>query len=216
MISSRRFALAAALVGGLAVGAATPAHAMVTLTLHETGFADVVVTGATAASFSGTFGDFVLTLDTGTSAGSTPGEALLLTTTNSVRNTATGPKTLTVDVVQNSYTTPFATTMVLDSSLSSTQITAGGSLAFTSSLNATLSPTVMLTAPGFVAAASTLVAVAGTPYSLDNTTVITLDTGGSANSTGTTSATAPEPSTIVLALTALPLLGYWVRRRKTA
>lgn len=209
--------MVALLAGAMVFGTGSTANATVTLTLSETGFLPQTVSGVGSASFSGAYGDFVITIDSGLSLGSTPTVAQLLTTTNSVRNATAASETLTVTVTENSYTVPNTPSLILSSSLSSTSNP--GTLTFLSSLDATLTTTVSLVGvPGIVASPNVLVSGYPIPYTLDNTTTITLAGGGSSNSTGTTQATAtPEPATLVsLLFTTLPLAGlaFW-RRRKT-
>jgi hypothetical protein len=210
--------MVALLAGAMVLGTGSTARATVSLTLHEAGYTDVTVTGVGAAVYSGAFGDFTVSIDSGISLGSTPSLALLSTTTNSTRNTAASTETLTVSVT-DTYLVPATPTLILTSSLSSTLNP--GTLAFQSSLNTILTTTVSLVdVIGVVTAPNVLVSGYTIPYTLDNTTTITLGAGLTSNSTGTTQAIpSPEPATLAsLVFTALPLAGlaFWRRRKARA
>jgi len=213
-------AFAAALAAIVLLGTATPARATLTLTLHETGFTDVTVSGSNAAVFAGAFGDFIISIDSGNSAGSTPSVAQLLTTTSSTRNSAFSAKTLTVTVTQT-FSAPIGDPLLLNSSLSSTALARGGTLMFQSFLNAT--PTTVLTLTGPITppatggAGSPPVSVSGitSSYTLRNVTTVTLNGNSSANSTGTSTVTAaaPEPSSLAMAGIGLVGVFFYGRRR---
>lgn len=222
LLASASLAVCAMSAGGQA------AKANITLTLHETGFADATVTGTSFATFSGTFGDFLVTLDTGSSVGSTPTDAKILTTTNSVTNVSTlnTPAVLEITVTQT-FSAPATPVLKLTSSLSTTEIDAGDSIAFQSFLTSGggggNSTKVTLTGPtafASTASPSTAITTFTTPYTLKNVTTITMAAGNSSNSTGRTDVLAtPEPATMASAVIGLGLfggLGYLRRRSRHA
>ena len=98
------------LVGTALLSGPSAARADITLTLSEIGFASQTFTTpgnpATVSTGVISYGDFAFTADAATSAGSTPTQSELLTISLNVRNLVAGPKTLTVDVLQDGYTTP--------------------------------------------------------------------------------------------------------------
>jgi hypothetical protein len=211
------------LVGAALLSSPSAARADLTITLSESGHASQSFTvpgGPPAINVISTvYGDFSIEADTATSFGSNANQAMLQVTTLSVRNSASGSKTLTVTVDQTGYTVPYAPTMLVNSSLSTTNIPTGGTISFVSSLNGGMTPSVSLSGPtvnNSIAAPPTLFSGVTRPYTLDSTTTITIGAGLTSNSTGTTTAFAvPEPSSMALAgLGAMGLIGYGVRRRK--
>jgi len=142
------------------------------------------------------------------------------------RNAAAGTQTLNLSVSSDGFLNPSASSVVLTSSLSSDLLSAGNlstntqaGIQFVSTLisgAATTSvPSISLSSPGSVSSSVTA-ANPSPPYTLTNQLSLTLGGDGFANATATTQAILPEPSTIAMALMALPLLGIGYRMRRRA
>ena len=208
---------------------ATPAQAGFTLTLHETGFADVVVTDAGhpgSIAFIGSFGDFTINIHTSQSTGATgQPPAFIQTTTNTTRNGVAGLKALTVTATDDQFTYPTAGLVTMGSSFTGTSAigTTGADLfSFVSALNGSAGTTLTGTAPGtngnFDAGRVNNTKTATSPYTLSNATTITLGANEQGATTGnTTVSPMPAPAGIALLLSGAPVLGIgaWFRRRMT-
>jgi hypothetical protein len=133
---------------------------------------------------------------------------------------------LTAQVTATGFTAPgsLGSSMLLDNSLAASALDSGRTT-FISDLNTQSTTTATVTSTQFGNGNKTddtqaVVTQTSNPFTLNNTlTLANIAAGDSANVTGTTTATAaatPEPGTIAMALTALPLLGLgaWVRRRR--
>jgi len=142
-----------------------------------------------------------------------------------------GAAAITVNVTQGGFTTPSGTPGTLNSGQTAilTNVAAGGSESSNSSYNAVLTPTLTSTSTGtqlqaFSPSNSIGVGTIVSGYSLDNTANINF--GASTPGPGTTdqfavgatlTAAVPEPASLVLMLTGLPLplvvMGLLRRRR---
>jgi len=149
------------------------------------------------------------------------------------RNTATGSAPLNISASGDGFTIPAGGSLAMRSSLSSDTII-GGNLTpgdtaqgvFISQLTSgvtTTSPAITITAAmvpsvgtTFGDANITSAARLLPTFTLSNTLAITLGGGGLANFTGQTQALVPEPATLALAASGLPLLALGLRRRRRA
>ncbi len=223
----------AAMVAILAMGMATTARADTEIWGSQTDNppvspADVLATGATSASFTGTVGQFGITL-LGASANLTGGE--LFGATVEIQNTGSGPATLYLTMGANNYLAPSTPpSIVMLSHIGGTVPVAdsGNLLTFqqyvnTSNVqNAITGPwtpgpqTPGITGGSFNNDASTTITSLTAPYSVTEYFAITLSAGSQLNfSASTTLTPVPEPSTMAIAgIGALGLIGYGLRRRK--
>jgi hypothetical protein len=202
---------------------------------------DHVVNGTIA--YKGDFGTFTANPDVPADAGivlgvtsNSPGSNLpslggsLRDITLSTRNGDSGTATLTIFASSDGYTRPAGNSLTLRSTLSSSDVglTAGtlsantqAALTFTSTLisgattTSPVSGVLTLTDPGTVK--SDVMALRLNPtYTLQNTVTVTLGANGQVGLDATTRALVPEPATMAMAFTALPLLGLgYLRRRRS-
>jgi len=229
MIRFRNFLplVAAALVGAATLGASAPAHAAFTLTLHETGFSDVVVTDNNLASgdvslatgvitYSGSFGDFAVQVTTG-SSNSTSGAQPAQLTINNLSITGASTSSLTLTLTDTGFTAPGVGPADVQNQLSTTQIPEGTTVTYQSTVDGQ-SGGAQLSLSGVGGNKDFGSVTLGTnPYTITTVTTFNLGAAGTVQATGITQVANPEPSTIVIALTALPALGlYRLRRRKQA
>jgi len=230
-----RFAVLAALVGGVFLSGASSADAGFSLTLKSTGAAVVVQDNGVGdidssvgtISFNGTvagFGGVQTTVGTSNSQDAIQPATLSINelALGKTGNTLTLGKTLTITLEDTAYTVPDATNGVnirTDAAITQTG-TPRATLSHTSYLGGDAITNISLTSGtsgsqtkingGFIPS--------GPEYSLKSVTVITVTKGGSGQIqvvAGMTVAT-PEPATVVSAIIALPVLGMgtWFRRRK--
>jgi hypothetical protein len=233
------FLVAAAATGAVVLAGSNRARADLLIALAEDAGAFVVVVTSSspgqtpnAVSFNGAFMDFSVDVDT-SSSNFPPGSQLgvdLETTTNTTLGAAGGTHTLHVlaEIVPSGSTTisplasipvPTAGTLAVDSQLATTGspvfFTPGSGVSFTSTVNGTsFGPIALTTTPASIDKGFT---DGSSPYTLANTTDIKLiGAGAEVGSTGTTTVTAtPEPATIAMALSGLPVLGLlWARSRR--
>jgi len=222
----KRFAILAVLAGAALAAGPSPAHAAFTLTLHETGFADQIVTDNNISSgdvdsrggvitFSGTFGTFNIQISVGTSnsaSGVQPGQL----TINNTSITTTSGGALTVTLADTGFTAPGTGNAFLDTQLSTTQLPTGSTVTSHSAVNGTAGGNVTLnTVSGGLR--EDIVLVGTNPFTLSNVTAFNMAGAGTLQFTGITTVTAvPEPGTMAMAFSALPLLGlgYWRHRRR--
>jgi len=228
-------AVAAAVLSALALAASPSAYATITVT--------VKLNGVTIDSFSGgtptvsktyaslTDGNTTFTDLTVSASSNAPGTSAAgtLSQTSITALAATGTEVLEVDVSQSSiYTLPSASgdTVILSSKVAQTD---GTNPPTFQSFATTTDPTTLAvvtyttgantfdpTKPGIAAPNTTTLAfVRGASYTLSN--VLSVKADGSLNVQGTTSVTAtPEPATVAMALTAIPVIALAVRRRRKA
>jgi len=231
MIRFRNFLpLVAVLVGAAILGAPTRAHAAFTLTLHETGFTDVVVTdgggGDVAAlggviTFAGNFGDFTIQVTTGSSNSAAGVQPAQLTINSLAITSMTGvvipSAPLVITLADTGFTAPTPGLAGMESQLSTTQAPQGTNVTFQSFVNATPGTLLNLNGVGGQVVDELVTVPGGPSYALSNVTTITLTQSGTVQTTGITLVAVPAPAGVVLALTAGPFLGmgYWLRRRKT-
>jgi len=161
--------------------------------------------------------------------------AILSTTELAIRGPETGSATLVVTTFDDpatgsGFTNPPGSPLLLNSSLAQsfffagTESTAGASTSLSSQLLsdagavAGTSPLLTLATAG---QANNLISVTrpGSIFDLRQITTVTLGTQGQANFVATTQATVaavPEPATIAMFLSALPMIGVGVLRRRRA
>lgn len=141
-------------------------------------------------------------------------------TTITVRNDSAGAATLQVILTDDGFTTPGTNPLFVTSVLSASDLTGGsdqggngkGTLVSTVA-GTSLSMLSITTVETKTTTAS--VPLGGTPYTITQTGTITLDAGQTATITFTTRVNAvPEPASILMAVTALPLLGLARRMRR--
>jgi hypothetical protein len=232
------FLVAAAATGALVLGGSNRARADLLVALAEDAGAFMVVATSSSAgntpnavSFNGAFMDFSVDIDT-TSSNFPPGAQTgvdLETTTNTTLGAGGGTHTLHVlaEIVPSGSTTisplasiplPAGGTLAVDSQLATTGspvlFTPGSNVSFTSTVNGTaFGPIMLTTVPDSIDKKFT---DGSSPYTLTNLTDVKLvGAGAEVGSTGTTTVTAtPEPATIALALSGLPVLGLLCARSR--
>lgn len=165
-----------------------------------------------------------------------PGNATLNETGTAALSGTTGATAITVAVSEDGFTAPTGTNGMLSSAQTAifTNVAAGGTEMSNSSYNATNTPTLTSTSTGtalnnYSPSNSIGVGTVTSGYTLDNSA--TIDMTGSTPSTGTTTqfavaatltatATVPEPASLIMMLTGMPLplvvLGLLRRRRAAA
>jgi hypothetical protein len=218
------------MLGAVILGAPQAADAGFTLTLRQSGYADKIVTDDVAASgdnsattpgfinFSSTYGDFFIQATFGSSNSlSEQIPATLSITSMSISfsgGTPSGPLQLILE--DTGFKAPGAMNVVMQSQLSSTMLPVGSSVTFQSFLDGDDGTLLSLNSVDG-AVANDSVTISGTPYTLKNVTTISMSQSGIVNTTGVTSV-APVPSSALLALAGLPVLGgfSWLRRRKVS
>jgi hypothetical protein len=222
--------LVALLVGTAVLGAPTRANAAFTLTLHETGFTDVVVTDnnilsgdvnpATGQiSYVFAFGTFTGNIISSMSNSADAVDPAHLSTTT-LNVTGVAGSSLTVTVEDTGFTVPAIGPASMLSEISNTQSPlSNATITYQSFLNG--AGGTVLTESGVAGdvKASDAVTIGTNPYTLKSVTNISLKLGGTVNTTGITEVSAvPVPAGLVLALTGMPFLGIgcWLRRRTKA
>jgi len=242
----RNLAILAALAGIVALGATTAAHADLIITAAEDGgtattLVDVVGTPGPFpglnGSFSGTIGDFQITIQGGFATTNAAGAlSQLLSSAVALTNTSGANHTLDLTVAGTGYTSPTAPpALKFSSSIGGTTVTggAGNVLAFNAYVDPTNTPTTagafsngLQTTPitegsntGWnTGQADSVISSLASPYAMLHTVDFSLDGGASLGYQASQSLTAvPEPGTVAMALTGLPILGLlWARRRRRA
>ncbi len=220
----RRFASLALLAVAALLACPPSAHAKLTLTLSEAGFADAEFTDAGTPGYlvtpTTTFGTFSFESDIARSNalnGSAP--ARLTINSVSARETeGSGTGVLTITIKDDGFTAPGPGSAFLDTQLSTTSFSPDGSGATMQSfVNSTAGTLLSVSTTPAGTNSRDLVNVDTNPFSLTNVTVVTLGEGGSFQTTGTTTlAAVPEPATLAMAFAAVPILGlgYWRNRRR--
>ena len=146
----------------------------------------------------------------------------------SVSNNSMSTATLVITIVATGYNTPPAGPAVMFNSLNTNTLTPSptNAISFTSTIGGTTSGVLSSNlnilgtqqAPAGSGSQATGVTIPNTPtFSITESFSLTLISGGVVDVTALTSVTAtPEPATVAMALTALPLLGIgaYVRRRR--
>lgn len=218
MLRSRKLLPAvAALAVAVLLGTSYPAQAAFTLTFHEAGFADQTVTdvgGTGVISYNGSFGTFRIQGNFATSNSADGVQPAQLTIANTSIS-STGGGTLTVTLADTGFTAPGTGSAFLDTQLSTTQLPANSTVTSHSAVNGTAGGNVQLTTVGG-GLREDIANIGTNPYTLSNVTTFVLNSNGTVQFTGITTATAvPAPAGVVLALTGLPVLGLgWLRRRR--
>jgi len=220
----RNFALLGLVATGALLANPSPARAAFTLTLQQ-GASVVSVTDNGAGDTNPLIGLIGFNTAVGNidatgsvaSSNSTDGvDPAQLGIVQLAANTDTGG-TLIVTLQDTGFTAPSAGPASMTSQLSTTQLPLGTTITLTSFLNAmTGTPLTLLTTGGTTG--TDVVNIGGTPYTLGNVTTFTLEGRAALLFTGNTTVTAaPEPATVAMAATALPILGlgWWRRRRRT-
>jgi hypothetical protein len=236
----RRLARPAIAAAVLVLGLAAPSRAGITVTMTDTNsikglvastsFTDAGTPGL--ASFGGpSFGNFVLeslsvTANYDGSVLPNPGTAKVQDIDISAHDEAkAGVDTLSISVTTSPYSIPGGSPLVLNSGETSSFLDKGASSKFVSSLvsgpDTTTTAPALITGAGFVLQTAPSPAIEAPnhfpPFALDNSLTITMAGGETGNINGTTTVSAvPEPATMVMLLSGLPLmgLGYWARRRR--
>jgi hypothetical protein len=227
----RNFALLGLVAAGALLANPSPAHAVFTLSLTDGtttktatdgGAGDLDNTLNGQIVFSGVVGNFETNLTTSIS-NSASGVAPAQITINDATVDTLSPTggTLTITTSDTGFTAPTGQA-VLTSQLSNTQILAGtgtastNTITFQSFLNGAGGPTITETGVSGLVGASSNVFIGATPFELSNVTTINFTTAGTVQITGITTATTPEPATVAMVITALPVLGLGYLRRRRA
>lgn len=217
----------------LLLGAPSGANATLALYLQEAGVnggaITQVATGANfdSTSFTGTYGDFRVSILGGSSDN---GASLsdLLSSTTSVKNNSGSTATLHLYVSQNNYTLPAGTPLKVESGLGGSVTT--GNLGLTGIFQAYADQNNgLLALGGFTNGPQNATKTGSTfdtgsarglfsrtgNYSLSSVANITLSGGGQINYSSHVRVTAtPEPSTMAMVATLVPLLGFGLRMRR--
>ncbi len=237
-VLNRRSLWAAGMALIASLGSSAIARADLILTATETGYAqqgpttlasgaptDGGGTGVTYNAASSTFHDFTFT---GITLSETQTDPLseVLSSTLTIKNTNSVAHTLTFTLEATGFTAPLAPpgVLLLESLGGTTPVTgagAGNTISFFSQAAATpaaptLSPSITGVGKSYSQDSSESIAtgLSGT-YSVFQTYTITLNAGANLQFTGRTDLLpTPEPSSIALALTALPLLGLTALARR--
>jgi len=234
----RRMAMLAVCSGIAILATSSPAKALLTAKISN-GVSSVSITdnvmndfnpAAQSLFFSGNVGAFSNALGSGvslTASSNAPGSndsmigSFITDTTITVRNSTSGTQVLTVMLSDNAFTIPgLGTKSHVISSVSTTQLTGSGSAATNrSTVSGTmLAGTAMISGPSTNASNSVNgnVTITSSPYTISQTGTITLAAGQVATVTFTTTVIgSPEPASMVMLATALPVLGL-VRRLRRA
>lgn len=211
------------------------AHATFTITISQQGMGgsvtsiDNVVNDTNGAlnniAYATDFGDFADAANPGTGVQITgktnsPGTngslgAFVTDTTITIRNSASGTRTLVIDLSSDGFTMPSSPILAVTTTISASDLTGtGSSAAYDTTVAGVALPTVSITTVNTVKKTAA-VPLASTPYTITSQLRITLGAGETATVTGTTRALAtPEPASIIMALSALPVLGVVYRRRR--
>ena len=223
----------ALLVGAAILGAPSQAHATFELALQEAGVnggaVTVVASGADFTTIqygfptAATYGDFTVKVFSGSSDNGA-GLSDLLSSTTSVANNSGTTKTLTLYVTQTNYTLPVGTKLAVESGLGGSLV-AGTTLGLTDIFqayadknnnalgtadytNGPQNAVQMGTTFDTGSASGVFTRIDGNAYSLTSVVTFTLSGGGTANYSDHINVTpTPAPSTSVLVLSGLPLLG---------
>jgi hypothetical protein len=226
--SIRKLATLAGMAGLATLILTAPTRADLTVTVQQTGMpavgptvlavgspTDNGGTGISSPPFTGTFGNFSITNG---SVGESQGFGLsqAFSTALNIINTDSVSHTLTITLVASKFTAPVPTAGVL-SSFTGTTTSGTGSGSLTSMVGATTLATQTVN-PFGTSFANSLTGTANglsAPFSITQTVVLTLTAGENINFTARTQlAAVPEPGTIAMALTALPLLGLGALARR--
>jgi hypothetical protein len=211
------------------VGWATPltANADFTLKLSVDGVADQVFTDTdhdgqiSVLDFS--VGDFLLSGNWASSnAGSGSVPATLALTQLSVRNNASGFRTVTITIEDTGFMVPIGAVQV-DTHLSALgSFNTGENVSMVSYVNGgQVGDTLSLSHNSDGISASDVTTIGVSPYSIKSVTTLTLGSFGVLMSGGSTEVSpevspTPAPATAIAALAGAPILGAfgWLRRRK--
>jgi len=223
---SRRLAIAAVAVAAVGLGQVPRADAGLVVSMQQTsgpggptGVTNLSVTtlgGISSASFNGSFGDFTFQSVSVTSNSGLPVNGDLDVNSLSIRNASLGNATLVITLSDDSFVVPTGSFINVKSSLSSSTInTVTGAGVFVSNANGVFASPLSLSGAGAINT-SFQAPRPGLTYTLGSVLTITLAAGESLQLTGDTVASAvPEPATLALAGSALPLaLIAFLRRRK--
>jgi hypothetical protein len=223
----------------LVLGLAAPSRAGILVTMTDTNSITGLVASTTftdagtpgVATFAGSsFGNFVVeslsvTANYDGSVMPNTGTALVQDIDFSTHSTAiAGVDTLSISAKTSPYSIPGGSPVLLQSGQTSAFLSVGATSTFVSSLIS--GPDTTTTAPAIITGAGFVLQTAASPpilapnhfppFELDNTLTITMAGGETGNINATTTAAVPEPATMVMLLSGLPLmgLGYWARRRR--
>ncbi len=211
------------LILALAVGWATPlaANAAFTLKLSD---------GVNSQSFTdgdgdgvifvmASIGDFMFSGNVATSnAGSGSVPARLTLGQTSLRNNASGVRTLTITIEDTGFMVPVGSVHV-DTQLAAVgSFNAGESISMTSYINGgQVGSTLSLSNGSDGVSTSDITTIGVSPYTIRSVTTLTLGGSGYVVTSGSTEvAPTPAPATAIAALAGVPILGAfgWLRRRK--
>ncbi len=216
---SKQFAVLAILAGAALVVSSSSAHATFTLTLQSGGVTQTFGDGGTGHIVVGTtIGAFTFQGDVGNSDSSGRSDPAILSLAETSITSASGG-TLTITLTDNGFVAP-AGPVNVTTALTTLLLTSGGSVSEATLVNGTqVGSTLMLSSLATATGGGT--ATVGTPFTLSNVTTITLGAGGMVLSTGASTvsgaAVVPEPATLAMVFSVLPLLGLgaWRNRRKS-
>jgi hypothetical protein len=219
------------ILAGMAViaslGSARSALADLTVTATETGGTGTVTLFTVSGNASGglsnsgvtmTVNDFTITAQ-GASAGQVSNISEELASTTSIQNNTGAAHILTIVVTASGYNNPLSG--AVDSHIGGTAPIGSTTLSLTSTVDgaAPISSGNLTAPPSFQNDAFGSVSGLPNPYTITETIVFNVSANGQVNySSSTTITSTPEPATVAMALTALPLLGLGalIRRRARA
>jgi len=222
-----RSALAVFCIGLAALAGPRSAHATLTLTL-QSGATTLTITDNVSPDaapalgtivWSGVFAGFDVESDIASSnalSGLLPAQ---ITINNlSITSNSAGAATLTVTVQDNGFTAPGVGPASVSNQLATTQLPSNVTVNYSGFVNGTqVGSTLSLnTVDGTTGSGTTSVT---SPYTLKSVSSFSVNGANkTVQFTGiTTVSPIPEPGTVAMALTGLPVLGlFWVRRRRHA
>src|SRR5262245_55514281 len=209
---STKSAVLAALVGVSLACSQAKSAPLYSVSIAENGGAFTALPGSpaspgTAINGSGQFGDFSYSISAGSQSPNLLGQSTLTQTTITIHNLGAVAATLHLFLSGTGSTLPGGPSVFVTDSLAASSLV-GGSATMQGNYNGAVVEAVPLSISGVAAVTASNTFAATSPFDFGNITHITLDPGGDATLTATTTvAGVPEPASILLGLIASIGLG---------